>query len=135
MSLGIRGIRNNWRPLDNEEPRDYANRSAIQWNGVSIYPKRLGDVSMKHVVHGSILYLEGNLETKIFIDPITSFVRRIREIALQGNSRLLFLGNGSEAQPMQPPSKGVDDMDNDMRTLDISETPKDNAKEIVLGEQ
>ncbi|KAK2989631.1 hypothetical protein RJ640_002505 [Escallonia rubra] len=28
-----------------------------------------------------------------------------------------------------------DDMDNDLRTLDISETPQDNSKEIDLGEQ
>lgn len=31
----------------------------------------------------SILYLEGNLETKVFSDPITGLVRHIREIAIR----------------------------------------------------
>lgn len=52
FSLGTGGIRNNRRPLDNEEPRDYANRCAVQWHRVSVYPERLGRVVMKHVVPG-----------------------------------------------------------------------------------
>lgn len=97
ISLGTGGIRNNRRPLDNEEPREYANRCAVQWHRVSIYPERLGELAMKNVVPGSILYLEGNLETKIFNDPITGLVRRIREVAVRRNGRILFLGNGAEA--------------------------------------
>ncbi|CAI9787248.1 unnamed protein product [Fraxinus pennsylvanica] len=98
LSLGTGGIRNNRRPLDNEEPRDYANRSAVQWHRVSVYPERLGELAMKNLLPGSILYVEGNLETKIFNDPITGLVRRIREIAIRQNGRLLFLGNGSDAE-------------------------------------
>ncbi|KAL3824771.1 hypothetical protein ACJIZ3_020800 [Penstemon smallii] len=97
ISLGTGGIRNNRRPLDNEEPRDYANRCAVQWHRVSVYPERLGELAMKILVPGSILYLEGNLETKIFSDPITGLVRRIREVAIRRNGRLLFLGNGDDA--------------------------------------
>ncbi|KAL7127031.1 hypothetical protein ABFS83_14G226800 [Erythranthe nasuta] len=98
ISIGTGGIRNNRRPLDNEDPRDYANRCAVQWHRVSVYPERLGELAMKSVVPGSILYLEGNLETKIFNDPITGLVRRIREVAIRRNGRLLFLGNGAEAE-------------------------------------
>jgi hypothetical protein len=36
------------------------------------------------------IYLEGNLETKVFSDPITGLVRRIREIAVRGNGMLLL---------------------------------------------
>ncbi|XP_052180578.1 single-stranded DNA-binding protein, mitochondrial isoform X2 [Diospyros lotus] len=85
MSVGTGGIRNNRRPLDNEEPREYANRCAVQWHRVSIYADYLGKLAMKHADPGSILYLEGNLETKIFNDPRTGLVRRIREIAIRGN--------------------------------------------------
>lgn len=94
FSMGTGGIRNNRRPFSNEEPRDYANRCAVQWHRVCVYPERLGDIVMKHMVPGSIMYLEGNLETKIFSDPITGLVRRIREIAIRRNGRLVFLGNG-----------------------------------------
>jgi len=37
-----------------------------------------------------MLYVEGNLETKVFTDPITGLARRIREVAVRrnGNSSL-----------------------------------------------
>ncbi|XP_009782372.1 single-stranded DNA-binding protein, mitochondrial [Nicotiana tabacum] len=108
LSLGTGGIRNNRRPFDNEEPREYANRCAVQWHRVSVYPERLGEMAMKSIVPGSILYVEGNLESKIFTDPITGLVRRIREVAVRRNGRLVFLGNGNEAQqPSQAEIKGV----------------------------
>ncbi|GAV67060.1 SSB domain-containing protein [Cephalotus follicularis] len=103
FSLGTGGIRNNRRPLENEEPRDYANRSAVQWHRVSVYPEQLGILAMNNVVPGSIVYLEGNLETKIFSDPLSGLVRRIREIAIRRNGRIVFLGKGSDSQ--QPSSK------------------------------
>ncbi|KAI8543012.1 hypothetical protein RHMOL_Rhmol08G0185700 [Rhododendron molle] len=109
LSVGTGGIRNNRRPLDNEEPRDYANRCAVQWHRVAVYPERLGATAMKHVVPGSILYLEGNLETKIFTDQVTGLVRRIREIAIRRNGRLVFIGKGDDdaEQPTQTNLRGV----------------------------
>lgn len=37
------------------------------------------------------MYLEGNLETKIFTDQVTGLVRRIREVAIRGNGTTLTL--------------------------------------------
>lgn len=102
FSLGTGGIRNNRRPLENENPTEYANRCAVQWHRVSVYPERLGGVVMKHLVPGSTIYVEGNLEQKVFNDPITGLVRRIREIAIRRNGRLVFLGKGGDAQPPSP---------------------------------
>ncbi|KAL6614849.1 hypothetical protein ACP70R_037119 [Stipagrostis hirtigluma subsp. patula] len=106
FSLGTGGIRNNRRPLDREEPHQYADRCAVQWHRVCIYPDKLGTLALNHVKTGSVLYLEGNLETKVFCDPITGLVRRIREIAVRANGRLLFLGNDSNA-PKLGEVKGV----------------------------
>ncbi|KAM3350152.1 hypothetical protein ACQJBY_022756 [Aegilops geniculata] len=106
FSLGTGGIRNNRRPLDNEEPHQYAERSSVQWHRVCIYPDRLGSLALKHVKTGSVLYLEGNIETKVFSDPITGLVRRIREIAVRGNGRFLFLGNDGNG-PKIGEAKGV----------------------------
>ncbi|XP_051142380.1 single-stranded DNA-binding protein, mitochondrial [Andrographis paniculata] len=100
VSLGTGGIRNNRRPLDNEEPKDYANRCAVQWHRVSIYPEKLGELAMKTLIPGSILYVEGNLETKLFNDPLTGLARRIREVTVRRNGRILFLGNGAETEPL-----------------------------------
>lgn len=108
FSLGTGGIRVNRRPLDDEDPREYANRSAVQWHRVSVYPERLGGIVMKHALPGSIVYLEGNLETKIFSDPATGLVRRIREVAIRRNGRLVFLGKGGDPEePSQGELRGV----------------------------
>ena len=52
FSVGTGGIRNNRRPLDNEDPKEYANRSAVQWHRVTVYPENLGNIVMKHVSPG-----------------------------------------------------------------------------------
>lgn len=49
----------------------------------------LGSNLIFFLSYSSILYMEGNLETKIFTDPITGLVRRIREIAIRQNSKSL----------------------------------------------
>ncbi|CAH9084771.1 unnamed protein product [Cuscuta epithymum] len=103
LSIGTGGIRNNRRPFDSEEPKEYADRCAVQWHRVSIYPQRLGDLAATNALPGSILYIEGNLESKVFSDPITGLVRRIREIAVRQNGRIVFLGKLNDAGQ---PSKG-----------------------------
>lgn len=102
FSLGTGGIRNNRRPLEDEEPREYADRCSVQWHRVSVYPERLADLALEHVKPGSILYLEGNLETKVFSDPVSGLVRRIREIALRRDGRLVFLSNDGDAAQLEP---------------------------------
>ncbi|XP_068646125.1 uncharacterized protein [Aristolochia californica] len=107
FSVGTGGIRNNRRPLNDEDPKEYANRSSVQWHRVSVYPERLGELAMKHVKTGSCkpaflspFFLSitecnlfpGNLESKVFSDPITGLVRRIREVAIRRDGRLVFLG-------------------------------------------
>ncbi|XP_078431160.1 nucleic acid-binding, OB-fold-like protein isoform X1 [Wolffia australiana] len=52
FSLGTGGIRNNRRPLDDEDPRDYANRCAIQWHRVAVYPEKLGNVALRNMKPG-----------------------------------------------------------------------------------
>ncbi|CAB4281225.1 unnamed protein product [Prunus armeniaca] len=105
FSVGTGGIRNNRRPFNNEDPSQYANRCAIQWHRVCIYPDNLGMIAMKNALPGSLLYVEGNLETKIFSDPVSGLVRRVREIAVRRNGRLVFLGKGDGAE--QPPKWGL----------------------------
>ncbi|KAG8077363.1 hypothetical protein GUJ93_ZPchr0007g5607 [Zizania palustris] len=62
---------------------------AVQWHRVCIYSDRLGSLALKHVKTGSILYLEGNLETRVFSDLITGLVRRIREISVRSNGMFI----------------------------------------------
>ncbi|KAJ8452210.1 hypothetical protein Cgig2_006015 [Carnegiea gigantea] len=108
LTIGTGGIRNERIPFPNEEPREYADRCNVQWHRVSIYPDRLGEIVMKHCQPGTILYVEGNLETKIFTNQITGLVQRVREIGVRRNGRVVFLGNGGEYnQPSLNELKGV----------------------------
>ncbi|XVF49334.1 hypothetical protein PTKIN_Ptkin04bG0003100 [Pterospermum kingtungense] len=108
FSVGTGGIRNNRRPHENEEPTEYANRSFVQWHRICVYQEWLGNLVMKNAVPGTTVYLEGNLETKIFTDPITGLVRRVREVSIRRNGRIVFLGNADNAQrPTYGEIKGV----------------------------
>lgn len=46
---------------------------------------KLGSSCFVSVDNSTVVYLEGNLETKIFTDPVTGLVRRIREVAIRRN--------------------------------------------------
>lgn len=52
FSVGTGGIRNNRRPLENENPREYAERCDVQWHRVCVYPEKLGDLVMRNAVLG-----------------------------------------------------------------------------------
>ncbi|OWM65168.1 hypothetical protein CDL15_Pgr008755 [Punica granatum] len=52
LSVGTGGIRNNRRPLQNEDPKEYANRCSVQWHRVSVYNKEVGEIVMKHAIPG-----------------------------------------------------------------------------------
>lgn len=54
FSVGTGGMRNNRRPLINEDPREYANRSEVQWHRVSVYPERLAELVLKNVEPGLV---------------------------------------------------------------------------------
>ncbi|GKU95055.1 hypothetical protein SLEP1_g8463 [Rubroshorea leprosula] len=104
FSLGTGG-QNSRRSLQNEEPALNANRPTVQWHRVCVYSEKLGETVIKHIVPGSILYLEGNLETKVFLDPINGLVQRLREIAIRRNGRLILLGKSSDAGDAAPSGK------------------------------
>ena len=52
LSVGTGGMRNNRRPLENESPREFAEKSSIQWHRVCVYPERLGDLVMQQAPPG-----------------------------------------------------------------------------------
>ncbi|XP_031476450.1 single-stranded DNA-binding protein, mitochondrial-like isoform X2 [Nymphaea colorata] len=93
FSIGTGGIHNNLGSFDGRSPIEDPPRCTVQWHRACIYPEPLGKVAMEHVKPGSILYIEGNLETKVFNDKITGVPRQIREIAIRRDGRLVFLEN------------------------------------------
>ncbi|KAL8130273.1 hypothetical protein V2J09_019428 [Rumex salicifolius] len=95
-SVGTGGMRNERVPFPNEEPREFADRSTVQWHRVAIYHPGLGRVILSQGEPGTLVYLEGNLETRIFSDPVSGLVRRIREIAIRRNGLVVLNSNKFE---------------------------------------
>lgn len=106
FSLGTSGMRNNRRPFENETPEQYAKRSSVQWHRIAVYQHKLGALAMKFVKKGSQVYVEGNMETRVFFDPASDTVKRIQEIAVRQNGRIIFLDQNSAeaATKCQSPS-------------------------------
>ncbi|KAJ3684967.1 hypothetical protein LUZ61_014131 [Rhynchospora tenuis] len=109
FSLATGGIRNNRRPLPHERPEEYADRCTVQWHRVSVYFDRLLPFAMRTVKPGAVMYVEGNIESKVFSDPVSGLLRRIREIAIRGDGgRLLYLGSDEEGPKLnEQRAKGV----------------------------
>eukprot|EP00250_Pteridium_aquilinum_P024823 c29657_g1_i1 orf=194-883(-) len=96
FSLGTSGMRNNRKPFENETPDQYARRSLVQWHRIAIYQFRLGALAMKFVKKGSQVYVEGNMETRVFLDPESNTIKRIQEIAVRQNGRVMFLDQNKQ---------------------------------------
>ncbi|KAL3686865.1 hypothetical protein R1sor_013174 [Riccia sorocarpa] len=104
FSVGTGGMYNNRRPFEGESPQEFAERSYTQWHRVAVYQDRIAGLVMQHVKVGSQVYLEGNIESRVYNDPNSGVVKRIREIAVRNNGRLMFMdASSSFSAPTQPP--------------------------------
>jgi single-strand DNA-binding protein len=100
FTVGTGGIHNNRRPLEGESPEEYAERSYTQWHRVAVYQEKIGQLAMRNIKQGTQVYLEGNIETRVYNEPVNGIVKRIREIAIRQNGRLLFMDQ-------EPPAAAV----------------------------
>ncbi|XP_024377145.1 uncharacterized protein [Physcomitrium patens] len=101
FSVGTGGMHLNRKMLDGETPEEFAERSSIQWHRIAVYQERIGQLILRSMKQGSQVYVEGNIETRIYNDPNTQQVKRIREIAVRQNGRLLFMEAASTARESQ----------------------------------
>ncbi|KAL2628804.1 hypothetical protein R1flu_013490 [Riccia fluitans] len=103
FSVGTGGMYNNRRPFEGESPQEFAERSYTQWHRIAVYQERIAGLVMQHVKVGSQVYLEGNIESRVYNDPNSGVVKRIREIAIRSNGRLMFMDGTSFTPPARPP--------------------------------
>jgi single-strand DNA-binding protein len=97
FSVATGGMHNNRRPLEGESPEEYAQRGYAQWHRVAVYQERMGQLAMRHIKQGTQVYLEGNIETRVYNEPVHGAVKHIREIAIRQNGRLLFMDQVSSS--------------------------------------
>lgn len=98
FSVGTGGMHLNRRMFDGETPEEFAERSSIQWHRVAVYQEKVGHLILRSMKQGTQVYVEGNIETRVYNDPNTQQVKRIREIAVRQNGRLLFMDPTSKAK-------------------------------------
>ncbi|BBN08223.1 single-strand DNA-binding protein [Marchantia polymorpha subsp. ruderalis] len=104
FSVGTGGMFNNRRPFEGESPQEFAERSYTQWHRVAVYQDRIAGLVMQHMKVGSQVYVEGNIECRVYNDPNSGVIKRIREVAVRNNGRLMFMdGTGAYSAPAEPP--------------------------------
>ncbi|KAG0504839.1 hypothetical protein M758_N014300 [Ceratodon purpureus] len=96
FSVGTGGMHLNRRMFDGETPEEFAERSNVQWHRVAVYQETVGHLILRSMKQGTQVYVEGNIETRIYNDPNSQQVKRIREIAVRQNGRLLFMDAASK---------------------------------------
>lgn len=107
FSVGTGGMYNNRRPFEGETPENFAERSYTQWHRVAVYQDRVSSMVMQRVKVGSQVYLEGNIETRVYNDPNSGIVKRIREIAIRAHGRLMFMDTPASKVPAESPPGSV----------------------------
>ncbi len=91
FSVATGGMHNNRRPLEGESLEEYEQRGYAQWHRVAVYQERMGQLAMRHIKQGTQVYLEGNIETRVYNEPVHGAVKRICEVAIRQNSQLLVM--------------------------------------------
>ncbi|EFJ28473.1 hypothetical protein SELMODRAFT_411277 [Selaginella moellendorffii] len=66
------------------------NAPTKQIHKVVVYHRRLKDLATQ-IKKGQQIYLEGNMESRVFNDPVTGAVKLSREISVRQNGRLFML--------------------------------------------
>lgn len=111
FSVGTGGMHLNRRMFDGETPEEFAERSNMQWHRVAVYQEKVGNLILRSMKQGAQVYVEGNMETRVYTDPVTQQVKRIREIAVRQNGRLLFMDTASTDKDLQFSENPLDSVD------------------------
>ncbi|XP_024527515.1 single-stranded DNA-binding protein, mitochondrial-like isoform X1 [Selaginella moellendorffii] len=89
--LGTGGLRNHRRALEGESPQAYAQRSFVQWHRICVFKPTLVTLAMQ-IKKGMNVYVEGNIETRVYKDTVSGTFKRLREISIRQHGRLYMMG-------------------------------------------
>ncbi|KAJ4754574.1 Single-stranded DNA-binding protein [Rhynchospora pubera] len=69
----------------------------IQWHRIAIHNETLGNYAVRQLVKDSPVFVEGDIETRVYNDGITGQIKNIPEITVrrEGKIRLIKAGNGA----------------------------------------
>eukprot|EP00252_Welwitschia_mirabilis_P023555 TRINITY_DN668_c0_g1_i1.p1 TRINITY_DN668_c0_g1~~TRINITY_DN668_c0_g1_i1.p1 ORF type:complete len:216 (-),score=40.69 TRINITY_DN668_c0_g1_i1:303-950(-) len=65
-----------------------------QWHRISVHNEKLGAYAVKRLLKGSPVYVEGDIEMRVYNDAIDGQVRSIPEICVRQNGRVCMIDDG-----------------------------------------
>ncbi|CAN6327665.1 unnamed protein product [Urochloa humidicola] len=68
-----------------------------QWHRIAVHNDRLGAFAVQKLVKNSAVYVEGDIETRIYNDSINDQVRNIPEICLRRDGKIRLVKSGDSA--------------------------------------
>ncbi|CAN6337136.1 unnamed protein product [Urochloa humidicola] len=68
-----------------------------QWHRIAVHNDRLGAFAVQKLVKNSAVYVEGDIETRVYNDSINDQVRNIPEICLRRDGKIRLVKSGDSA--------------------------------------
>ncbi|KAJ7532238.1 hypothetical protein O6H91_14G079300 [Diphasiastrum complanatum] len=91
FTIGTGGMRTDRRPYEADISDEVLEQRSMQWHRVCVHQERLGAIAYRVLKKGMQVYVEGNIETRVFNDSVSGAIRRVREVVLRQNGRLMFM--------------------------------------------
>ncbi|XP_004309381.1 PREDICTED: single-stranded DNA-binding protein, mitochondrial [Fragaria vesca subsp. vesca] len=80
-----------------------------QWHRIAVHNDRLGAYAVKQFVKNSSVYVEGDIETRVYNDSITGEVNNIPEICIRHDGKIRLIKSGESIS-----SISLDDLREDL---------------------
>jgi single-stranded DNA-binding protein len=68
-----------------------------QWHRIAIHNDQLGAFAVQKLVKNSAVYVEGDIETRVYNDSINDQVKNIPEICLRRDGKIRLIKSGESA--------------------------------------
>ncbi|XP_078175711.1 mitochondrially targeted single-stranded DNA binding protein [Carex rostrata] len=91
LTVGTGGMFDQRIVGSNDVPRP------VQWHRITIHNENLGNYAVRQLVKDAPVFVEGDIETRVYNDSITGQVRSVAEVVVrrEGKIRLIKAGNGA----------------------------------------
>lgn len=81
----------------------------VQWHRIAVHSDALGAYAVKQIVKNSSVYVEGDIETRVYNDGINGEVKNIPEICIRRDGKIRLIKSGESIS-----SISLDDLREDL---------------------
>eukprot|EP01018_Ginkgo_biloba_P020136 Gb_27980 [translate_table: standard] len=66
-------------------------RRPLQWHKIAVHNEWLAGYAVQHLMKGATVYVEGDIETRVYNDDINGMVKRIPEICIRRDGQVQLI--------------------------------------------